>query len=441
MPIGIMLGRVTRYAASLAPLVGLLWLATPVSGERAATAGTIRVPQDEPTIQAAVDAAAPGDTVLVDRGTYPGPVVVPAAKTGLTIRGVDRNAVVLDGGDARDNGIVVHADGVILQNLSAHNYLANGFYWDGVSGFTGSYLTVWNVRGYGIYAEDSTDGLIEQDYVSGAADAAYYVGECNPCRATIRRVVARLSAVGYSGTNASGPLIIRNSVWDRNGAGIVPNSYANEKEPPQGGAFIYGNVVTGTGRARVPINTPLAGFYGIGVAIAGGNGNGVVRNTITGSTRYGVAVFTTARSIPPPPPVGAPWRPSGNVIRGNTVRGNSVADLALSATARAGNCFRLNRMRTTQPAKLQKRSCRRAGGDARVSRALEAPFATLMARAQRALRPIPYTALPAPPPQPSAPSPSRHDLAGVDRRHRTLDPLRAHLNAVLKRLARCSATT
>ena len=126
---------------------------------------------------------------------------------GVTIRGVDRNAVVLDGGDVRQNGIVVHADGVTLQNLSAHDYLANGFYWEGVSAFTGSYLTVWNVRGYGIYAEGSTDGLIEQDYVSGAADAAYYIGECRPCRATIEHVVAVMSAVGYSGTNSTGVLI------------------------------------------------------------------------------------------------------------------------------------------------------------------------------------------------------------------------------------------
>src|ERR687884_983227 len=175
------------------------------------SAGVIRVPQDAPTIQAAVAAAAPGDTILVDRGTYPGGVVVPEDRPNLTIRGVDRNAVVFDGQDARDDAIDVRADGVTLQNLSAHNFRRNAFYWDGVTGFTGSYLTVWNVLGYGIYSEDSTGGLIEHDYVSGAADAAYYVGECDPCRATIRNVAARLSAVGYSRPNASGALVIPGS--------------------------------------------------------------------------------------------------------------------------------------------------------------------------------------------------------------------------------------
>src|SRR5205085_538833 len=170
--------------------------------------------------EAAFDEATPGDLILVDRGTYPGVVVVPASKPNITIRGVDRNAVALDGTDTLENGIVVHADGVTLQNLSAHDFLKNGFYWEGVRGFTGSYLTVWNVLGYGIYAEGSTDGLIEHDYVSGAADAADYVGECDPCRTTLRNLVARLSAVGYSGTTASGSLVIRDSLWDRNGAGI-----------------------------------------------------------------------------------------------------------------------------------------------------------------------------------------------------------------------------
>ena len=366
------------------------------------SAGVIRVPQDAPTIQAAVAAAAPGDTILVDRGTYPGGVVVPEDRPNLTIRGVDRNAVVFDGQDARDDAIDVRADGVTLQNLSAHDFRRNAFYWDGVTGFTGSYLTAWNVLGYGIYSEDSTDGLIEHDYVSGAADAAYYIGECNPCRSTIRQVVARLSAVGYSGTNASGALVIRDSVWDRNGAGILPNSLADEADPPQHDMLIVGNTVTRSGRARVPLNTPLAGYYGIGIGVAGGNGNRVLRNTVTGSRRYGIAVFSTPFRVQTPRP---PWRPQANAVRGNAVSGSGLADLAVSASARGGNCFRGNRASTALPARLQKRSCGRSGGDRRVARALEVPFRTLMNRAFRAIRPIPYTSVPPPPPQPSWPGP------------------------------------
>ena len=124
---------------------------------------------------------------MLDAGTYPGGNVVPPAKHDITIRGVDRNDVILDGADARKNGIVVHADGVSLLNMSAHNFLENAFYWKGANRFRASYLTAWNVRGYGIYVEDGREGTIDHDYVSGAADAAYYVGECSPCHATIEK--------------------------------------------------------------------------------------------------------------------------------------------------------------------------------------------------------------------------------------------------------------
>src|SRR4030095_9882728 len=137
---------------------------------------------------------------------------------------------------------------------SAHNFLENAFYWLGGDRFRASYLTAWNVRGYGSDVEAGEEGVLDHDYVSGAADAAYYVGECRPCRATISRVVARLSAVGYSGTNATG-VVIRASVWDRNAAGIVPNTYANEALPPQAKTTIARNLVTNSGRARVPIRT------------------------------------------------------------------------------------------------------------------------------------------------------------------------------------------
>jgi parallel beta-helix repeat protein len=54
-----------------------------------AVAATIDVPGSHATIQAAVDAAAPGDTIRVASGTYPESVRITALKAGLTLEGAD----------------------------------------------------------------------------------------------------------------------------------------------------------------------------------------------------------------------------------------------------------------------------------------------------------------------------------------------------------------
>ena len=153
--------------AGLASLLVLAGAASP-----APSRSKIRVPDDAPTLQDAVALASPGDEIVLAAGTYPGGVVIAEGKRDLTIRGVDRNAVVLDGGDRRKNGIVVHADGVSILNLSAHNFTENALYWDGADRFRASYVTVWNVGEYGIYVEDGEHGRVDHTYVSGAARAA-----------------------------------------------------------------------------------------------------------------------------------------------------------------------------------------------------------------------------------------------------------------------------
>src|SRR5690606_22894636 len=76
------------------------------TGDDAVPEGTtIRVPDDHETIQEAVDAAEPGDLILVEPGVYEEAVDVTTDM--LTIRGLDRNEVVLDGGFELDNGIRV----------------------------------------------------------------------------------------------------------------------------------------------------------------------------------------------------------------------------------------------------------------------------------------------------------------------------------------------
>src|SRR5690606_4391629 len=94
-------------------------------GEHEGESTTHRVPGDFDTIQAAVDAAAPGDLVLIEPGTYEEAVDVTVED--LTIRGLDRNEVVLDGGFELENGIRVLADGVAVENMTAQNYTTNGF--------------------------------------------------------------------------------------------------------------------------------------------------------------------------------------------------------------------------------------------------------------------------------------------------------------------------
>jgi plastocyanin len=74
-----------------------------------ATGMVRRVPGNYPTIQSAVDAADPGDLVLVDRGVYREEVTV--TTPSLTIRGTDRNETIVDGEFVRGNGIAVLADG------------------------------------------------------------------------------------------------------------------------------------------------------------------------------------------------------------------------------------------------------------------------------------------------------------------------------------------
>src|SRR5689334_11730842 len=98
----------------MAPRSGrLLWAATlwvAATACHLGVHGVVRVPQDAATIQAAVAMAHPGDLILIAPGTYTGPVSVPASKPGLTIRGLDRNRVVIDGLDRVRSGFVIAAD-------------------------------------------------------------------------------------------------------------------------------------------------------------------------------------------------------------------------------------------------------------------------------------------------------------------------------------------
>ncbi len=301
---------------------------------------TIEVPGDHGTIQEAVDAAAPGDLILVAPGVYRESVQV--RTPSLVIRGLDRNATILEGDFERVHGVqVVGADGVAIENLTARNYTLNGFYWTGVTGYRGSYLTAHNLGDYGVYAFDAVDGLIEHSYASGALDAGFYIGQCYPCRAVIRDVVAERNGLGYSGTNAGGDLYIVRSVWRDNMAGIVPNSLDSELDPPARENVIAGNLVVGNSNPDAPAGAAEYAGFGNGIILAGTVGDRVERNLVLNHDRYGILVTSN---------LDERWYFSSRAeVRGNVVGGSGLADLALAGPAGEGNCFEGNLVDSSAP--------------------------------------------------------------------------------------------
>ncbi|MEX2100548.1 MAG: plastocyanin [Acidimicrobiia bacterium] len=314
-----------------------------------ASGRTIRVPADAATIQKAVDRTRPGDLVLVSPGVYRESVTV--ATDGIVLRGRDRNRTILDGGFTRDNGVkVVGADGVAVENITARNFTENGFFWTGVLGYRGSYLTAYRNGDYGIYAFDSVWGQFDHSYASGSPDAGFYVGQCNPCHALITDVVSEYNQLGYSGTNASGDLFIVRSSWSNNRSGIVPNSLNSELLPPQGHATIAGNRVIDNGSASAA--TGYEGFdvvFGVGVAVIGAVNDVVINNRIEGNERIGIGI------APTPGIGGSFYFSTGNQIRANTVSGSGTADLGIiPVEVASGNCFAGNTFGTSAPSDIER---------------------------------------------------------------------------------------
>ena len=363
-------------------------------------AHVIRVPADKPTIQDAVNAAQANDLVLVAPGVYHEAVRV--CTTDLTIRGEDRNTTILDGQSKMNNGFTVMADNVVIENMTAHHYVGNGFYWTAQSGYRGSYLTAYDNGDYGIYAFGSIRGEFDRSYASGSPDSGFYIGQCYPCDAIITDVISEWNGLGYSGTNAGGNLVIQNSEWAHNSAGIVPNTLDSEKGPPERGTTILGNYVHDNGNEKAPYNLWSHIPLGDGILVPGGDQNYIANNRVINNSEYGILVLGNIDKNF--------WLASGNVVRGNTVSGSGLADIGLASPSGANNCFADNKAATTLPPLLEvSHACGTplpliGGGDFSITLRLVAKYSnTGFTTPGPSYQPPDYRLAPAPKPQTNMP--------------------------------------
>ena len=284
------------------------------------------------TIQGAVNASKSGDWVLVEPGVYHEQVKVTSAQSGIWIRGMNRNTVILDGQHKAGNGIeILEANNVWVENLTARNFdtgsncqCGNEIWWNGgagsgkigAHGWFGAYLTAYDTGlngSYGIFTNNEIEGSWENIYASGFNDSGIYVGACQECKATITGAIMENNALGYSGSNSGGKLLIENSLFRRNSAGVVPNSEnPGDGPPPQDGecnrpeqpttptptisstkiprcTIIRHDLITENNNTTVPVNrtTARAGL-GVGVILPGDYADLVEQNLISNNSNDGV---------------------------------------------------------------------------------------------------------------------------------------------------------
>ncbi len=361
-----------RLAVALvATALGLLLVAS-IAGARVLRVGTYRgVRGQYRTIQAAVNAARPGDWILVAPGDYkttsssepPGRNNTPAAvlitKRGIHLRGMNRNTVIVDGTKPGSrvcsrrtsdqnlgpsglglNGVMVwKANNVWVQNLTSCNFLGgsghagNEIWWNGGDGsgriggwgYNGSYLTATSTffgnektaATYGIFSSNWNGGLWNHTYASNFNDSGYYIGACQQqCNQVMNDAWGEFSALGYSGSNSGGTLVVKNSQFDNNEDGFDTNSQNGDNPPPQNGAcpnngispiththscwvFMH-NYVHDNNNPNVPAaGSAAAGPVGTGMTISGGRNDTVMDNTYKNNKAWGIGIVPYLDSGPP----------------------------------------------------------------------------------------------------------------------------------------------
>lgn len=401
-----------RFPTALV-LGGLLSISAAACGSDAQSGQVIRVPGDAETITEAVERAKPGTTIEISAGVYHEALNVDVE--GVTLRGADRNTVILDGEHKLTNGVSVIANNVAVENLTVRNYLQNGVVFNGVSaateagragddatfgtgdavlvGYRVSWVTTHNNGLYGIYAFASRDGLIEHSLASGHPDSGIYVGQCKPCNVVITEVTSERNAIGYYGTNASGGVVVARSAFRHNRLGIAPNSQDMEKLAPQAEATIVGNVVADNDDPAAPAIPE--GFFGSGIAVGGGTKNVILRNRVTGNDRAGIELLKLKD-----------YAPENNRIEGNVLSNNGVDLLfAVAGTSgSAGNCFAANDFTSSVPNDIER--LMPCGGTPANFAMPDSPNSASPPR-------VDYRKIPPPTDQPSMPVSALREVAGA----------------------------
>ena len=254
-----------RKLAFAAPAIGL-GIAISVPYAAAASSSTTIVVGPGQSIQAAVNQAQPGDTVLVKPGVYRQTVLI--RTDGVTLRGSGdfRGGTVIEPPSTTPHNLCASAfgptgvcilakkvskTGVVEQpvysdtvtGLYVTGFPGNGVFGYGTYGLTVQRVVAVNDGAYGISRFELTKTLFANDTAIGNSEAGFYVGDSPNAATVVRNDVAIGNELGIFVRHARGVTVVHNRstgncqgilVLDDGQAGGAGNAvYTEQQRVPQ----------------------------------------------------------------------------------------------------------------------------------------------------------------------------------------------------------------
>ncbi|MEU5208414.1 right-handed parallel beta-helix repeat-containing protein [Streptomyces sp. NPDC020742] len=314
------------------------------------------------SIQAAVDAARPGDTILLRPGVYRGSVLI--NKPRLRLIGAGRKTVIVPGGrraaanacGRSGSGICVLGGRRILRDVSIRSLTVEGFKRNGIWASRTDRMSVHRVTArrngvWGIAQEKSTRAVIRDNYVTRNGDSGIFLanaikeegGATDTRGALITQNLLTRNRIGVTIRRVRNLTVGHNTII-RNCGGVF--IVGDESRPRAGALTVRDNDISRNNK-HCPATKRLPFLQGSGVVLTGTE-RALVRHNLIRDNRGrsplsgGVVLF----------PSFVKALNERNVIADNIVLRNRPADLINKDRRGKGNRFIRNVCRTSKPARL-----------------------------------------------------------------------------------------
>ncbi len=346
-----------RANALVAGAIALLALgALPATAAASGGSGSIWVHPGE-SIQAAIDAASPGEHIHVAKGTYWENLLVTKgvwlvghhATLRPPTKAVENQCSQGEAGQQIVTGICVFGqfdqsgnlqksvDGVRISGFTVRGFSGDGVFAAGANGLTARNDTFRDNGGYGIFALHSSWTTYVGNRAHDNGDAGFYIGESQTAHARVQWNVSYRNTEGILFRDSLGGEIDHNRFWG-NCVGVL---VLDTGVPGAGGQVrVDRNKVT-INNHLCPASDEAPAFGGIGIALVGANSTRVDHNRVEDNRAAAGSAIPGGGVVVVSGVFAGGADATNNVVSRNRLDGNRPYDLFSDNTG-TGNRFSHN---------------------------------------------------------------------------------------------------